>query len=195
MRDSMTVKWGEIEDRVTSVETDINQFSPSAPALVGVDLSPVADEILAQGAAEAAMQGSPDQTAGQVEAAYQGVSDEAQAEVARVQAEGSRIMTELYTDLPGILESLVAEAAETTASALLLQAKAQQMAPAMESNPLKTAAQKEAFVTDLGVLNGEVEQLNELASQISRDSGGMTGRLGRALTEFEGKVGALRGGR
>ncbi len=192
MRQQLSNSWGDIEGRVTTVENDIDNFSPNAPAVAGVDLSPLADDILQGAAVNAAEAGSVQDTTADIEGLYDGTSAETQSEIMRVQAEGKRIMAELHTGLPTSLQDLVGQATTTTASALLIQKKAEQMAPVASQNVLMTDEQKTDYEKDMKVLESEVTKLNQLADKISRESGGMTDRMTRAMTTFQGKVGAFR---
>lgn len=202
MRSALNESWSGIGARVANVESSIDQFSPNAPALAGVDYSGLVDAILEEdngaGIATvvavgggASIEGATDPIA----AAYEGASQETITALQELKGQGDTIMAELSKNLPNSLSSLVSNATTTAAKALAIQVAAEKAAPLVMKNPLKTAADKEAYQSDLKILSGEVEQLKQFATQIGNESGDMTGRMTRALAGFQTKLVSLRASR
>ncbi len=186
--------WVEIETRVGAVEKDVAGFGPS-PMLVQarhVDLGHVKDGILHSTELNVTEAGATKVQTVDVGGAYQGVDAATRAEVGQVQADGQRIMVELKQGIPSSMADLTTESTKALASAKAIQLKARNAEKVAAKNPLMSDANLETLRANQKRIDFEVQRLEALAQKIANEGTGVSDRMSRALTQFQGKVSALK---
>ena len=188
MQEELEASWAGIVDRVDTVEGDVNAFDASQLTAANVDLGLIGDDILNSTEVDLAEAGGPRVNPLDVEAAYKDTDAATRSEIARLQTEGKRIMSELKAGIPADIGSIGKAAVATVAKAATIRVKADNLRPVAEENVLMTDADRATFEANSRQVDVEINELTNLADRISRESAGMSDRMARALTNFQGKL-------